>query len=112
MGSNGSKLVKKIVSPFSSSTNPAGIPNSDSQHQNLETTTKTMPGPIVLSRQGSMFFDEDGDLAHEFYEEVKPNKRGSKAKMKRIQTNLVPQGEVPYQNPRLHSDYPVILHQI
>lgn len=38
-----------------------------------------------------MFFDEDGDLAHEFYEEVKPNKRGSKAKMKRIQTNLVPQ---------------------
>lgn len=38
-----------------------------------------------------MFFDEDGDLAHEFYIEVKPTKRGCKAKMKRIKNNLVPQ---------------------
>jgi len=111
MGSNGSKLVRKIVSPFNSSSNPSVYSDSDSQPHNPD-AAKTMAGPIVLSRQGSMFFDEDGDLAHEFYEEVKPNKRGSKAKMKRIQTNLVPQGEVPYQSPRLHSDYPVILHQV
>ncbi|XP_046682988.1 tumor suppressor candidate 2-like [Homalodisca vitripennis] len=110
MGSNASKIMKKF--PFiSSSSNPGGLIDCDSQHHGLE-SSKIIAGPMVLSRQGSMFFDEDGDLAHEFYEEVRPNKKGSKAKMKRIQTNLVPQGEVPYQCPRLHSDYPVILHQV
>lgn len=35
-----------------------------------------------------MFFDEDGDLAHEFYVEVK---EGRKSKMKRVYNNLRPQ---------------------
>lgn len=35
-----------------------------------------------------MFFDEDGDLAHEFYVEVK---EGRKSKMKRVYENLKPQ---------------------
>lgn len=40
----------------------------------------------------SMFFDEDGDLAHEFYEETIVTKNGrKKAKLKRIQKNLTPQ---------------------
>lgn len=40
----------------------------------------------------SMYFDEDGDLAHEFYEETIVTKNGrKKAKLKRIQKNLTPQ---------------------
>lgn len=39
----------------------------------------------------SMYFDEDGDVAHEFYEEVPPLRRGVKATMRRILTNLTPQ---------------------
>lgn len=39
----------------------------------------------------SMYFDEDGDVAHEFYEEVPPLRRGVKATMRRIFTNLTPQ---------------------
>ena len=44
----------------------------------------------------SMYFDEDGELAHEFYEEVR--KKGGGRKMRRVneiskngQRNLVPQ---------------------
>lgn len=40
----------------------------------------------------SMYFDEDGDLAHEFYEETIVTKNGRKrAKLKRVQKNLTPQ---------------------
>lgn len=39
-----------------------------------------------------MFFDEDGDLAHEFYEETIVTKNGKKkAKLRKIQKNLTPQ---------------------
>lgn len=37
----------------------------------------------------SMYFDEDGDLAHEFYEEVKVNE--TVTEMKRKSSNLKPQ---------------------
>lgn len=38
-----------------------------------------------------MFFNEDGDLAHEFYEEVKSRKK-KKSKMKKVdQSSLTPQ---------------------
>nr|CAD7446373.1 unnamed protein product [Timema bartmani] len=40
----------------------------------------------------SMFFDEDGDLAHEFFVEVPPTRRGCKATMKKVLDNLTPQG--------------------
>lgn len=40
----------------------------------------------------SMYFDEDGDLAHEFYEETIVTKNGQrKVKLKRIYKNLTPQ---------------------
>ena len=40
----------------------------------------------------SLYLDEDGDLAHEFYEETIVTKNGRKrAKLKRIQKNLIPQ---------------------
>lgn len=39
-----------------------------------------------------MYFDEDGDLAHEFYEETIVTKNGRKKfKLRRIQKNLTPQ---------------------
>ena len=68
----------------------------------------------------SMYFDEDGDLAHEFYEEIVSSstprsKRKGKLrcrKMKKVNAkHLRPQGEVEYPHPRLHVDCPVILHQ-
>ena len=60
----------------------------------------------------SMYFDDDGDLAHEFYEEVMPKKGKGRRKMKKISCKfLTPQGDVPYQSPRIHVDFPVILHQ-
>jgi len=40
----------------------------------------------------SLYYDEDGDLAHEFYEEMVVTKNGRrKSKLKRIQKNLIPQ---------------------
>ena len=47
---------------------------------------------IVLLYSRSMYFDEDGELAHEFYEEVLPKKKGGKRKMRKVDSkNLVPQ---------------------
>ncbi len=61
----------------------------------------------------SMYFDEDGELAHEFYEEVMPKRGKGRRKMRRVCSKLLtPQGDVPYEpNPRLHTDCPVILYQ-
>lgn len=40
----------------------------------------------------SLYYDEDGDLAHEFYEETVVTKNGrKKSKLKRIHKNLIPQ---------------------
>ncbi|XP_063851396.1 tumor suppressor candidate 2-like isoform X2 [Scylla paramamosain] len=60
---------------------------------------------------GSMYLDEDGDVAHEFYEEVPPLRRGVKATMRQILTNLTPQGDVRLPFPCLHTDFPVVLYQ-
>ncbi|KAG8238371.1 hypothetical protein J437_LFUL018171 [Ladona fulva] len=103
MGNSGSKFVKKIVSPLTT------FSESKPEHANLDILKSGTP--YVLSRKGSMYMDEDGDLAHEFYVEDPPQKKGTKATMKRVFSNLTPQGEVAYPFPRLHVDFPVILHQ-
>lgn len=105
MGNNGSKFVKKIVSPFSNTIDSTSTDQPQS-------TVKSNSPVLVISRKGSMFFDEDGDLAHEFYIEVPPSKKGCKATMKKVLHNLIPQGEVAHQYPRLHVDFPIILHQV
>ncbi|KAF0034812.1 hypothetical protein F2P81_012570 [Scophthalmus maximus] len=47
----------------------------------------------------SLYYDEDGDLAHEFYEEAVVTKNGrKKSKLKRIQKNLIPQTEQRRKN--------------
>eukprot|EP00039_Didymoeca_costata_P019157 m.336452 g.336452 ORF g.336452 m.336452 type:complete len:104 (+) comp17857_c0_seq1:175-486(+) len=57
---------------------------------------KTKNG-ILFIREilGTMFFDSDGDLAHEFYEETKDGK------LRRITDGLTPQGYVELPWPRL-----------
>ena len=75
-----------------------------------------------------MYFDEDGDLAHEFYEEIKVDDSQTTT-MRRKLTNLRPQasklflwllilvnffliiqGTVYYNNPRLHVDFPIPMY--
>ncbi|XP_057223991.1 tumor suppressor candidate 2 [Malurus melanocephalus] len=69
--------------------------------------------PFVFTRRGSMYYDEDGDLAHEFYEETIVTKNGRKrAKLKRIHKNLIPQGIVKLEHPRIHVDFPVIICEV
>ncbi|XP_032655211.1 tumor suppressor candidate 2 [Chelonoidis abingdonii] len=69
--------------------------------------------PCRLHPRGSMYYDEDGDLAHEFYEETVVTKNGRKrAKLKRIHKNLIPQGIVKLEHPRIHVDFPVIICEV
>uniref|UniRef100_A0A8C0FBE3 Tumor suppressor 2, mitochondrial calcium regulator n=1 Tax=Bubo bubo TaxID=30461 RepID=A0A8C0FBE3_BUBBB len=72
------------------------------------------PLPRLPSPPGSsMYYDEDGDLAHEFYEETIVTKNGRKrAKLKRIHKNLIPQGIVKLEHPRIHVDFPVIICEV
>lgn len=65
--------------------------------------------PLVLTRKGSMFQDEDGYLAHEFYEEIAPS--NGRPWMKRITENLIEQGIVKLTYPRLHVDFPVAMYE-
>lgn len=47
---------------------------------------------VFIFVASSLYYDEDGDLAHEFYEETVVTKNGrKKSKLKRIQKNLIPQ---------------------
>ena len=107
MGQTGTKVASKIASSFTFS----GSPSEDMTLEGATRAVSSFKGtPFVYSRRGSQYFDEDGDLAHEFYEEVAPKKKGGKRKMKRVVRNLVPQGSVSYRVPRLHVDFPIILY--
>lgn len=109
MGQTGTKVASKIASSFSFS----GSATTEDEVINGEKTLARFGGtPLVYSRRGSMYFDEDGELAHEFYEEVMPKRGHGRRKMKKVSSkNLMPQGEVPYIHPRLHVDFPIILYQ-
>jgi len=108
MGQTGTKVASKIANSFTFSGSPSDDLTLDgATHSAVSSFRGT---PLVFSRRGSMYFDEDGDLAHEFYEEVPPKKKGGKRKMKRVLKNLVPQGEVKYRVPCLHVDFPIILY--
>jgi len=115
MGQTGSRVMNKISGSFSFSGNPSdeGEVGATSVTLNQgQATALARYGrlPLVYSRRGSMYFDEDGDLAHEFYEEVR--KRGGSSKMKRVSSkHLIPQGDVEYAHPRLHVDFPIIMYQ-
>uniref|UniRef100_A0A8C5KKU1 Tumor suppressor candidate 2 n=1 Tax=Jaculus jaculus TaxID=51337 RepID=A0A8C5KKU1_JACJA len=74
--------------------------------------TRAVP-PFLFTHRGSMLYDEDGDLAQEFYEETIITKNGQKrAKLRRVHKNLIPQGIVKLDPPRIHVDFPVILYEV
>lgn len=105
MGQTGSRMVSKIANSFTFH----GSPSEEMSCEEASNAVTRFKGtPFVYSRRGSMYFDEDGDLAHEFYEEFK-NKRGRR-KMRRVDRGLRPQGEVKYSCPRLNVDFPIILY--
>ncbi|EFX87828.1 hypothetical protein DAPPUDRAFT_311882 [Daphnia pulex] len=70
---------------------------------------RRLASQFVYTRKGSMYFDEDGDLAHEFYEEIKVDD-SQKTTMRQKLANLRPQGTVYYPNPRLHVDFPIPMY--
>ncbi|KAM4650350.1 tumor suppressor candidate 2 isoform 2-T2 [Discoglossus pictus] len=92
MGGSGSRA--RGLWPFSS----AAPETPGTTEQSLARRGKATP--FIFTRKGSMYFDEDGDLAHEFYEETIVTKNGRKrAKLKRIYKNLRPQDFLPGQQP-------------
>ncbi|XP_046716484.1 tumor suppressor 2, mitochondrial calcium regulator a isoform X1 [Silurus meridionalis] len=121
MGGSGSKA--KGVWPFTGSGSSGECPDVSDQslarmcgYKNATPfvfTRRRLLRRNVLCACSSLYFDEDGDLAHEFYEETVVTKNGrKKAKLKRIHKNLVPQGIVKLDHPRIHVDFPVIICEI
>lgn len=111
MGGSGSKA--KGVWPFSGS-----VAGGDSAGDGNEQSLARLKGsrnatPFVFTRRSSLYYDEDGDLAHEFYEEAVVTKNGrKKSKLKRIQKNLIPQGIIKLDHPCIHVDFPIILCEV
>ncbi|XP_041348066.1 tumor suppressor candidate 2-like [Gigantopelta aegis] len=98
MGQTTSSLASKLVRPVSWMLGRNALTDEKNAYHGAT--------PFVYTRQGSMYFDDDGDLAHEFFEEVVVNKRSV---MRKCHQNLIPQGEVELSHPRLHVDLPVIM---
>ncbi|KAK2857789.1 hypothetical protein Q7C36_005708 [Tachysurus vachellii] len=110
MGGSGSKA--KGVWPFTGSGASGDSPEVNDQSLARMCGYKNAT-PFVFTRRSSLYYDEDGDLAHEFYEETVVTKNGrKKAKLKRIHKNLIPQGIVKLDHPRIHVDFPVIICEI
>ncbi|XP_076869976.1 tumor suppressor 2, mitochondrial calcium regulator a [Brachyhypopomus gauderio] len=108
MGGSGSKA--KWTWPSTSSGASGDSPSEVTEQALARLRGSKHATPFIFTRRSSLYYDEDGDLAHEFYEETVVTKNGrKKAKLKRIQKNLIPQGIVKLDNPRIHVDFPVIL---
>ncbi|XP_058534891.1 tumor suppressor candidate 2 isoform X1 [Ochotona princeps] len=93
MGATGSKA--RGLWPFASAAGGGGpeAAAAGAEQALVRPRGRTVP-PFVFTRRGSMFYDEDGDLAHEFYEETIVTKNGQKrAKLRRVHKNLIPQAQ-------------------
>ncbi|XP_055766594.1 tumor suppressor candidate 2-like isoform X1 [Salvelinus fontinalis] len=113
MGGSGSKT--KGYWPFAGSGSGDGDPTKEGvDEQSLARMRSFRNGtPFVFTRWSSLYFDEDGDLAHEFYEETVVMKNGRRrAKLKKIQKNLIPQGTIKLDHPCIHVDFPVVLCEV
>ena len=107
MGQTGSRVVSKL---FGAAEDESGAA-SGSDGSAIARFNGGRNTALVFSRRGSMYFDEDGDLAHEFYEEVR-SKRAGHRHLRRVHSkHLTPQGDVKYPHPRLHVDFPIVLIQ-
>lgn len=111
MGGSGSK--GKGYWPFSGS-GGGDEPVKDGQEHSLARVRSIRNAtPFVFTRRSSLYFDEDGDLAHEFYEETVVTKNGrKKAKLKQIHKNLIPQGIIKLDHPCIHADFPVVICEV
>ncbi|CDW53156.1 TUSC2 domain containing protein [Trichuris trichiura] len=59
-----------------------------------------------------MYFDEDGELAHEFYVESK-TKSGRRSVLEKVPVwKLVPQGMVAHEVPRLNSSLSTVMMEL
>ncbi|XP_029455430.1 tumor suppressor candidate 2 [Rhinatrema bivittatum] len=114
MGASGSKA--RSIWPFASAgSSGSGTDTSSNGGNGPEQTLVRVrkATPFIFTRRGSMYYDEDGDLAHEFYEETIITKNGRKrAKLKRVYKNLMPQGVVKLEHPRIHVDFPVVICEV
>ncbi|XP_072027102.1 tumor suppressor candidate 2-like [Amphiura filiformis] len=111
MGGKSSTLVHKITSPVTNYFygDSTGDMNFDGEGGPV---AKMKASPFVFKRRSSLYRDEDGFLAHEFYIEIPGSKvRKMKAGMMRISQNISPQGEVQLEIPRIHSDLPVVMYE-
>ncbi|KAG7280550.1 hypothetical protein CRUP_028276 [Coryphaenoides rupestris] len=111
MRMGGSTSKAKGMWPFSGSGGDSASEASDQSVARLKGSRSATP--FVFTRRSSLYYDEDGDLAHEFYEETVVTKNGRrKSKLKRIQKNLIPQGIVRLDHPCIHVDFPIILCEV
>ncbi|XP_028679962.1 tumor suppressor 2, mitochondrial calcium regulator b [Erpetoichthys calabaricus] len=111
MGGSGSK--SRGFWPFSGSGTSSDPPCAANEQSLARLRASRTATPFVFVRRSSLYFDEDGDLAHEFYEETFVMKNGrKKAKLKRIQKNLIPQGIVKLDHPCIHVDFPIVLCEV
>jgi len=65
MGGTTSKIYGKLSRSWTS----ASCSSENYENASDMCRSPSSVGPFVFTRRGSQFFDEDGDLAHEFYEE-------------------------------------------
>jgi len=80
---------------------------------NSVSTTKKLVSPFVYQRLSSMFVDEDGDVANEFYYEVPAEKsKNQPFLIKKNPLLLKAQGFVDYDIPRLHPSFPYIMVEV
>ncbi|XP_028406531.1 tumor suppressor candidate 2-like [Dendronephthya gigantea] len=110
MGSKVSGLYRKIWDWGDYEEESSAVNGAENRINNLLNNYR---GSIfVLKRVSSMFFNEDGDLAHEFYEEVRSKKK-KRSKMKRVDCSLLrPEGKVDLPFPKIHPDLPIIMCEV
>ncbi|XP_054752384.1 tumor suppressor candidate 2-like [Lytechinus pictus] len=124
MGGKSSSLMQKVVSPVS---HYMGYGDSTGDEDSQSGSRGREPGegfgmpvrlanPFVLTRSSSMYFDEDGQVAHEFYVETPTRSKTKKGRrrmgMRRIYHNIFPQGEVPVDPPRLRGEIPAVMMEL
>ncbi|XP_076812376.1 tumor suppressor candidate 2-like [Clavelina lepadiformis] len=109
MGSQTGKLLKKGVDYFTGTSNDNAEGSGSIDKQSALAAFKG--APFVYTHSSSLYFDEDGHLAHEFYRETVVKGTNGKVKFKRITKGLKKQGEVKLNIPRLNVDFPVVMYE-
>lgn len=117
MGGKSSTFMQKVVSPVSQYMG-YGETAADGGTGSAEGfgMPVRLANPFVLTRWSSMYMDEDGQVAHEFYVETPTRSKTKKGRrrlgMRRIYHNIQPQGEVPVDPPRLRVEIPAVMTEL